>query len=108
MDDRPKIYIVTAINEKRYLAHNPTSTRPWGWFSTKERALESCERSASWYCEHGYYDHLVVEEFREAYDYGRDPVWYRVDFNEETQEHTPVRLEEPPEWAKLACGWGLG
>ena len=112
-------YIGTALQQKR-----AASSRCWGFYFSRDKALAAALGSADWFSECGYYTHVVIEHAQEGIlHYDHTPVWIelrrlekavqvsRKDSDGEeyvyVQEFEAVRVEAP-EWARCIVGFGMG
>lgn len=63
----------------------PCRPRTWGYFTTKEKAIEDVETGAKFYAEGGYYTHVVIEAVPASDEpsvgpsHQRETLWYELD-----------------------------
>lgn len=124
------IYTLTAVfieSKTRPASYwrKPRDSRTWGWFKTKEEAIESAKSSAGFYCEDLYYTHVVIEKVGHTclrYDY--KPTWmefYKLDdplqgtYTDEKgiEQKYPIEysakiMDKGPEGTSNVVGWSMG
>jgi hypothetical protein len=124
-----EIWTVTALSEKSYtgsLAQRQRAPRArcWGYFATKEKAIDAVKRSPDFFSEHSYYTHVVIERSEEGLlSYDTKATWIelltlptpklvvQIESDGEEFEYT-VNYEgviiDTPDWAISIVGFGIG
>lgn len=89
------IFTVTVIRKKG----KRDSQRTWGWFSSLEEAKKSIEASMNHYFEDGYYNYLVIEEYRPgSLAMSENEWWYMCRLTLNTGREEVFEIEKPEEF----------
>lgn len=124
------IYTLTAVfieskTRPAYYLRKTRDHRTWGWFKTKEEAMQSAIDSASFYCEDLYYTHVIIEKVPYAQlPYDHKPTWMifkeletpikktHTDKDgietEYTITYTAEVIDKAPEGMSNIVGWSMG
>jgi hypothetical protein len=85
--------------------------RTVGYFFSKEEAFKAAERSGTGYNEAGYYEYVIIENFKPSpwcHSWPEDGECVRYFFRYDYGKDVYVKLEEEPEWAQRIINFGLG
>lgn len=100
------IFILTVIKYKDQ--NDYPRDRSWAWFKSVDNAIESINRNADWYCENGYYNYILIEEYHEGNFMAVSEHWYQIDFDPETDTYSQPQKIDKPEWSMQTCNWSIG
>ena len=82
--------------------------RTWGWFTSFDSAFKTVEHCANYIFEHGYYDHVLIEEIPEGFcnSFG-SKTWLKAEFDEDHSVTNLVIITTPENFVNL-CNFSIG
>lgn len=125
----PVIYMVSSLNERKYLCWNlkrkPTKeeiaivgrapdSRTWGWVPTFAEAEEAVKGNAGDMAECCYYTHVLIEKVMCGIPFfgmdEKNETWYKwhVDPKDPHKFRGKWKKCAKPDWSKSICSWSVG
>ena len=96
-----RIYTVTSVNIEQPVPR----TRCWGYYFSKNEAIEAVKNNTGDLVECGYYSHAVIEEIKEGIlQVDLTPLWFRFTDQEVGKA---VEIDRPPDQIGIV-NYGMG